>query len=310
MTTVSREIPSNFWLLLFYTDENTTVQNLFEITGQTFPDTMPLSLCNALEILMCSQNAQNVSRKHQENDINLGHLDGNCQTLPSNHLHTLLFIPACVDAEKFLKQTIMQVLSTAQNAHVKLMTVSYPENFLRAETNKLNTSAISVRGEKMQSLLKKKTTDGIGCNFKCTWEYEKQNPLGTSGDTEKALFLFQRLVELENSDAPFKDTVISFIGFLQKRIGRLYLSEHSRTLDIDLGVSNAQCTCFECLSRPLHLIGSTTQEANNYSPHFFLLMTRRQLLIHHFFRSFAVKHMLASIQLLGNKNVFFKGYLR
>ena len=156
MTTVFREIPSKIWLLLFYTDEITTVQNLFEITGQTFPETMPLSLCNALEILMCSQNAQYVSRQHQEKDVNLGHLDGICQTLPSNHHDTLLFTPVCVDAQKILKQTIMQVLSTAQNAHVKFMTVSYPENFLRAETNKLNTSAISVRGEKMQSLLKKK----------------------------------------------------------------------------------------------------------------------------------------------------------
>ena len=266
MTTVFREILPNIWLLPFYTDENTTVQNLFETTGQTFPDTMPPSLCNALEILMCSQNAQYVSRQHQENDVNFGHLDGIYQTLPSNHHHPLLFIPACVGAEKILKQTIMQVLSTARNAHVKLMTVSYPENFLRADTNKLNTSAISVRGEKMQSLLKKKTTDGIGCNFKCTWEYEKQNPLGTSGDTEKALFLFQQLVELGKSDAPFNDTVISFIELLQKRIGWLYLSEHSHTLHIDLIVSNAQCMCFECLSQPLHLMGSTTQEANNYSP--------------------------------------------
>ena len=121
----------------------------------------------------------------------------------------------------------------------------------------------------MQSPLKKKTTDAIGRNFKCTWEYEKQNPLGTSGVTEKALFLFQRLVELEKSDALFKDTVISFLELLQKRKGRLYLSEHSGTLDIDLGVSNAQCTCFECLSHPLRFVGSTTQEANNYSPQLF-----------------------------------------
>ena len=269
MTTVFREVPPNFWLLLFYTDENTTVQNLFETTGQTFPDTMPPSLCNALKILMCSQNAYFVSRQHQENDVNFGHLDGICQTLPSNHHHTLLFIPACVDAEKVLNETIIHVLSTAQNAHVKLMTVSYPENLLKAETDKLNTSAISFRGEKMQSLLKKKTIDGIGCNFKCTWKYEKHNPLGTSGDTEKALFFFQRLAELEKSDAPFKDTVISFIELLQKGIGRLHLSEHSRTLDIDLGVSEAQCTCFEFVSQPLHLIGSTTQEANNYSPQLF-----------------------------------------
>ena len=253
-----------------------------------------------LRALMCSQNAHYVSRQHQENDVNFGHLDGICQTLPSNHHLTLLFIPPHVDAEKMLKQTIIQVLSTAQNAHVKLKTVSYLEKFLRAETNKLNTSTISVRGERMQSLLKK-ATDGIGCNFKCTWEFKKQNPLGTSGDTEKAFFLFQRLVELEKSDTPFKDTVFSFIELLQKGIGQLYLSEHSRTLDIDLGVSNAQCTCFECLSQPLHIIGSTTQEANNYSPQFFLLMTRTHLLLHHFFRNFAVKQTLASIQLLGIK---------
>ena len=74
------------------------------------------------------------------------------------------------------------------------------------QKQKVNTSAISVKGEKMQSLLNNKTTNGIGCNFKCTWEYEKHNPLGTSGDTEKALFLFQRLVEFEKSDAPFKYT--------------------------------------------------------------------------------------------------------
>ena len=96
------------------------------------------------------------------------------------------------------------------------MTVFYPENFLRAETNKLNLSAISVRGEKMQSLLNKKTTDGSGCNFDGTWEYEKHNPLGTPSDTEKALFLFQRLVELEKSNAPFKDNVISFIELFAK----------------------------------------------------------------------------------------------
>ena len=71
----------------------------------------------------------------------------------------------------------------------------------------------------MQSLLKKKKTDGIGCNFKCTWEYEKQIPMGTSGDTEKAFFFFQRVVEIEKSDTPFKDTVISFVELLQKRIG-------------------------------------------------------------------------------------------
>ena len=177
MTTVSREVPSNFWLLLFYTYENTTVQNFFKTTGQTFPDTMPPSLCNGLEILMCSQNAQYVSRQHQENDVTFGHLDGICQTLPSNHHRTLLFIPACVNAEKILKQTIIQVLSTAQNAHVKLMTVSYPENFLRAEANKLNTfqseakicNPYWLRSRQMELA----ATSAIRGNIKCKIQWER-----------------------------------------------------------------------------------------------------------------------------------------
>ena len=163
--------------------------------------------------------------------------------LPKSHHHTLLFFPACVNKEKISKQTIIQVLSRAQKAKNKLLTVSYPENFLRTETNKLKTSAISVRDEKLQSLLNKKTTDGIGFNFKCTWECEKQNPLETSGYKGKALFLFQRLVELQKSGEPFKDSVISFNEILHKGIGRLYSSEHSRSLDLDLGVNNTQWTC-------------------------------------------------------------------
>ena len=221
---------------------------------------------------MCSQNAQYVSRQHQENEVNFGHLDGICETLPSNHHHTLLFIPDYSKAENLLKQTFIQVLSTAQNSHVKLMTVSYPKNFLRAETNKSITSTISVRGEKMQSPMNKKTTEGLGCNFTCVWEYEKHNPLGTLVDTEKALFLFQRLVELEKSDAPFKDSILSYTDLLQKGIGRIYLSEHSRTVDIDLGVTNAQFTCLECLNQPLHLIGSTPQGANDYTPQLFFCL--------------------------------------
>ena len=197
--------------------------------------------------------------------MNFSHLDGISETLPSNHHHTLLFIPHYSKAENPQNQKIIQVLSITQNAHVKLMTVSYPENFVGAETNKSTTSTISVRGENMQSLMKK-TTEGLVCNFTCAWEYEKHNSLGTSVDTEKALFLFQRLVGLEKLDALLKDDILSYKDLLQKPIGQIYLSEHSLCLDIDLGVTNAQCTCFEFLNQPLPLIGSTPQGSNDYTP--------------------------------------------
>ena len=122
----------------------------------------------------------------------------------------------------------------------------------------------------MKSLLNQKTAEGLGCKFKSVWEYEKKNnSLGASVGSEKALFLFQRLLELESSDAPFKDSILSYIDLLQKGFGRFYVTEHSRTLDIDLGVTNAQCTCFECMTQPLQIIASTAQEGNNYASQLF-----------------------------------------
>ena len=117
----------------------------------------------------------------------------------------------------------------------------------------------------MQSLVIKKTKKGLGCKFTCAWEFEKRNPIGTSVDTEKALFLLQRLLELEKSDALFKHLILSSIDILQKRMGRIYLFERISTLDIDLGVTNAQCIRFERLNQPLHLVGSTPQGANDYT---------------------------------------------
>ena len=67
--------------------------------------------------------------------------------MPSNHHHILLYLPDCGEAETFLKQTIPQVLSAANNAYVELMTIFYPENFLRIETNKKSAASfISIRG--------------------------------------------------------------------------------------------------------------------------------------------------------------------
>ena len=216
MITVFSEVPSNFWLLLFHTDETTIIEKISETTRNTFPDSMPPSLCSDLQILMCSHTAQNLGREHLQNEFSCGQLEEICQTMPSSHHHTLLYLPDCAEAETFLKQTI-QVLPTTNNAHVKLMTVSYPENFLRAETNnKSAANSISVRGEKMKSFVNQKTTKGLGCKFRSVWEYEKHNSLGASVGSEKALFLFQRLLELESSDAPFKDSILSYIDLLQK----------------------------------------------------------------------------------------------
>ena len=137
MTSVFREVPSDFWLLIFHTDETTTIEKLSDTTRFTFPDSMPPSLCNALQFLVCSHNAQYLTREHLQNEFSCGHLEEFCQAMPSNHHHTLLYLPDCAEAETFLKQTILQVLSITNNAHVKFMKSDIPNTFseLKQTTN-------------------------------------------------------------------------------------------------------------------------------------------------------------------------------
>ena len=139
MTNVFREVLSNFWLLLFYTDKIPTTEQFFETTENTFPDSMPPSLCSSLEILVCSQNAQFLRKERLENELSCRQLAEICETLPSNHHHTLLYHSDCTDDATFLKQTNFRVLSTTNNAHVKFMPFSNAEYYLRAQTN--NNSA-------------------------------------------------------------------------------------------------------------------------------------------------------------------------
>ena len=63
--------------------------------------------------------------------------------------------------------------------------------------------------------------------------------------------------------------MLSDIGIRQKVFGRLYATEHSRILDFDLGVTNAQFKWFKRMTQPLQISGSKTPEANNYALQFF-----------------------------------------
>ena len=158
--------------------------------------------------------------------------------------------------------------------------------------------------------MNKNTTEGLGCNFFCALEYEKHNPLGRSIDTEKALFLFRRLIALEKSDTVFKHIILSYIDLLQKGIGRVYLSDHSRTLNTDLSVTNAQSIRFECLNQPLHVFASIPQGAEDYAPQLFLFMRRIPLLIRRLYKTYVVQETLASTQIFCLLVlVFFKGFL-
>ena len=110
------------------------------------------------------------------------------------------------------------------------------------------------------------TTNGLECKFNLTWEFHRtrDTEFDDDVDLEKLNYLSKKLVELQRSDAPFKDSVIDFIDLLKRGFGNINAAHHNNTLSIDLGYSNAQCQCFECLDLPNQ--GNTM---NNYHTNLF-----------------------------------------
>ena len=111
------------------------------------------------------------------------------------------------------------------------------------------------------------TTNGLECKFNLTWEFHRTSyaEFDDGFDLEKLSYLSKKLVELQRSDAPFKDSVIDFfIDLLKRGFDNINASHRNNTLSIDLGYSNAQCQCFECLDLPNQ--GNTI---NNYQTNLF-----------------------------------------
>ena len=144
-----------------------------------------------------------------------------CENFPLDHHHVLLYIPNSTNIQDVLKQTVTHILSTAQNTYAKILTVSYSENFIKLK-EAVSKKSFCVRGQNFQSLLNQKTTEDLRCTFNCVWGYQKQISQGACNHTEKAVFYFQKLSELEKLEAPFKDTTVSYIDLLQIGAGRYF----------------------------------------------------------------------------------------
>ena len=94
-----------------------------------------------------------------------------------------------------------------------------------------------------------KSTASLGCDFNLSWEFHRTSytDFDEEIDAEKVTYLSKKLVELQNSDGPFKDSVIDFIDLLKRGFGNINASHHNNVLSVDLGYSNAQCQCYECV---------------------------------------------------------------
>ena len=133
-----------------------------------------------------------------------------CCTLPMNH-HVLVSIPTNMLA--VLKQTVSQLLSNIEKTRVKSLVASFLENFHKADAKSLT---VFVREEKVQFLINQKTSEVLSWQFITIWEFRWYNPLTICNAKNKVSYDLQRLLDLENSVALFKDTIFAYVDVLQK----------------------------------------------------------------------------------------------
>ena len=107
------------------------------------------------------------------------------------------------------------------------------------------------------------TTRSLVCDSNLTWQFHRTSytEFDDEVDVEKLSYLSKKLVELQRCDAPFKDSVIDFIDLLKRGFGNINASHHNNILSVDLGLSNAQFQCYECLILPA--------QGNIYEPNLF-----------------------------------------
>ena len=81
------------------------------------------------------------------------------------------------------------------------------------------------------------------------WEMERSCPnrrQECATMTEYQRRILAKIESLESTDSPFKQTLEDYIDILATAWGSIYRTDHSTYLEVQCGMNNAQCTCWEC----------------------------------------------------------------
>ena len=106
------------------------------------------------------------------------------------------------------------------------------------------------------------------------WEIERSSPARRTEIntlTEYQRRLIAKIESLESTDSPFKDSVEAFIDILATGWGSLYKAEHSTYIEVHCGLTNSQCSCWECWDAALEkILTCIAKLAVGFSSHFYL----------------------------------------
>ena len=260
MTSISREVPSQFHYLVFFSQEEEKIAREYHdpppcktvrYANEVHQPKLTGSFCRFLKTLLNNTHCEYSIRCHERSSHS--ETEDMCSLIPGEHYHILFYIKSFIGVEKFIKENLSEQIlkppknSKIKNSHVKLFKVSYPENCLQSEF-RLSGNRLFIHGDKLIKMLQMKPTLDLGCNFDLTWELQRAcyTEFDDCEDIEKLSFLSRQLAKLENSQAVFKDSVLDFIDLLMRGFGTITASHHSSVLSVELGFSEAQCQCLEC----------------------------------------------------------------
>lgn len=180
-----------------------------------------------------------------------------CDDMPMEHQHIMVHTTSQPKLmEKILKAYIRHEAKTLHEVRARMFLPSNSHNCFQKQFMRFQAEDVQLRGSIFEEY--RNFVDPIAVEGKSpkkidfmenVWEIEKVCPIRRPEITqlnEKQRRILAKVESLEKSESPFKDTIEDFIDILATGWGSIYRVHHSACLEMHCGLTNAQCSCWEC----------------------------------------------------------------
>ena len=180
---------------------------------------------------MLLQRTVNTLRLHAHGceDISSG------KTLP--HFHFIFYTKTFVGAETCFRKTLAKTLgkkNVPKDCNVKLSSVTYLELCLKMEIT-ISSSALPMYGDKLSMISTSQVTFEMIFQYKSISEFQRESYPQLTGmdDKERVAQSCYKLLQLQESDAVFKDSVVDYMENIMRRFGTIEASHQSNTMKVE-----------------------------------------------------------------------------
>ena len=157
-----------------------------------------------------------------------------CSGITMPQFHLLFYIKTFVGAETYFKKALAMTLEKngLKDCSFRLCSVTYLELCLQMEIAN-SSSTLRISSDRMSMISTTQVTFDLGCQYKVFRELQRENysPFKVMDDTERFAHLCNKLLQLQKSDAIFKESIVVDTDILMRGFGTIEDSHHSNTLN-------------------------------------------------------------------------------